>query len=181
MSVCGTRRSLLKTHHGNRPSPKRKVHFSPLGRSMKSNSASLGPCRPALDPMVSTKDRAAWFPDSSKCAPLSIIMSVAWSKYERHLPPACAVASCTTTPRRNPHRRTAAESPASPAPIMCTVPSSDERMPQRNPQQIRLFHVKAVPWRGPAARYHVFELLAIDRSHDSGRSHDPTRTTRHDL
>src|SRR5262245_29443036 len=64
---------------------------------------------------------------------------------------------------------------------MCTVLSSDECMPQRNPQQIRLFHVKAVPWRTPAARYHVFELLAIDRSHDPGRSHDLARTAGHDL
>src|SRR5262245_28861267 len=64
---------------------------------------------------------------------------------------------------------------------MCTVLSSDECMPQRNPQQIRLFHVKAVPWRGPAARNHVFEFLAIDRSHDSGRSHDLAWTARHDL
>ena len=54
-------------------------------------------------------------------------------------------------------------------------------MPQSNPQQICLVHADASPWQRPAARYHAFEHLAIDRAHDFRRAYNPAWRPGHDL
>src|SRR5215475_3238843 len=64
---------------------------------------------------------------------------------------------------------------------MWIVPASDKCMPQSNPQQIRLVHANTRSRQRPAARYHAFEHLAIDRAHDFWRSHDAAWGSGHDL
>src|SRR5262245_12044356 len=78
-------------------------------------------------------------------------------------------------------RRSAAASPAKPAPMMWIVPASDKCMPQSNPQQIRLIHANPRPWRRPAARYHALEHLAIDRTHDFRCAHSAAWRPGHDF
>src|SRR5262245_66319848 len=73
-------------------------------------------------------------------------------------------------------RRTAAASPANPAPIIWTVPDLNERMPQRDPYQLGLVDVHRLARRRPATRYHVLEHLAIDHAHDL-RSEDAAART----
>src|SRR5262245_29343426 len=78
-------------------------------------------------------------------------------------------------------RRTAAASPANPAPIMWTVPDLDERMPQRDPYQLGLVDVHRLARRRPATRYHVLEHLAIDNAHDLRTADAAARASGHDL
>src|SRR5690348_12368833 len=78
-------------------------------------------------------------------------------------------------------RRMAAASPANPAPIICTVPGLDERMPQRDPYQLGLVDVHRLARGRPAARYHVLQLLAIDEAHDPGSADAASRAPGHDL
>src|SRR5450631_1524282 len=82
--------------------------------------------------------------------------------------------------RPEPDRRTAAASPAMPAPMMCTVPASDEGMPQCDPNEMRFVDVNAIARPRPAARHHGREHLAIDLAHDLGRPHHAMRAARHD-
>src|ERR1044071_2079123 len=85
------------------------------------------------------------------------------------------------TARRDCVRRTAAASPAKPAPIIWTVPDLDERMPQRDPYQLGFVDVHRLARRRPATRYHVLEHLAIEHAHDLGSAAAAPRAPGHDF
>src|SRR4051812_18916157 len=76
--------------------------------------------------------------------------------------------------------RTAAARPASPAPMMWTVPVSDEGITQRDPDQLCLADAHALARQRKAACDHAVENAAIGRAHDARRLHRAARAARHD-
>src|SRR5262249_61039695 len=72
-------------------------------------------------------------------------------------------------------------SSAKPSPTLWNIPATDKCKPQSNPQQIRLVHANTRSRQRPAARYHAFEHLAIDRTHDFWRAHNAAWGMGHDL